>query len=493
MNINIVIQIKFWEDFLVLYLTTFILSMKKRTTKVRLRIFHERLLKNRKKRKEVKKQKRRNYHKRQTTLREKLPKKRNIKNSFLHGRVKSFRKKPEFSDRVKYFLKKKDAFDNSKLRNESQTFKVPKIFSISDSYKDSCNFLRKLFNALYNQSYKTIYIDYHDCELIDVDASICMDIILADFINYYNDRVNYGQDVKVESIVPINYDKPKIGKVLFSIGAFSTLRSMHKDYDGVIPFKLRIGDKRNDRCSQFREVHITLIVDYIIKCLEKMNRTLTAEAETNLYKVIGEVIINAEEHSTTNNRYLIGYFEEIMEENKHYGIFNLAILNFGDSIYESFKNPNCVNFKVVEQMNDLSSQYTKRNLFMKAEFEEETLWTLYALQEGVTRKSDWKRGNGSIRFIESFFKLKGDEKCDNNSKMVITSGHTRIIFDGSYSIQEKYKPVSGEKYKMMTFNDSGNIEDKPDNKFVIFAENYFPGTLISAKILINDSNSEIVD
>lgn len=141
-------------------------------------------------------------------------------------------------------------------------------------------------------------------------------------------------------------------------------------------------------------------------------------------------------------------------------------------------------------MKSLSDKFTKKGFFMKAEFEEETLWTLYALQEGVTSKAEWKRGNGSIRFIDSFFSLKGDNNRDNMSYLSIMSGNTRIIFDGTYRLIEKVKGKDGHSFKMMTFNELGDIEDKPDKKFVTFAQNYFPGTLISAHICIKEMNSE---
>jgi len=48
--------------------------------------------------------------------------------------------------------------------------------------------------------------------------------------------------------------------------------------------------------------------------------------------------------------------------------------------------------------------------------------------------------------------------------------------------------VDDEEYKYMTFNESGRIEDKPDSKFVKFIDNYFPGTIISAKILFNEDD-----
>jgi len=42
----------------------------------------------------------------------------------------------------------------------------------------------------------------------------------------------------------------------------------------------------------------------------------------------------------------------------------------------------------------------------------------------------------------------------------------------------------------MTFNENGDIENIPDKKFVTFAENYFPGTIITAKISIKENITE---
>jgi hypothetical protein len=127
---------------------------------------------------------------------------------------------------------------------------------------------------------------------------------------------------------------------------------------------------------------------------------------------------------------------------------------------------------------------------LKKEFEEETLWTLYALQEGVTSIAPViykRRGNGSIQFIESFFNIKGRQKnADEISRMTILSGNTNITFDGTYNITEH--KIEIENFKYMTFNQSGRIEDKPDKKFVKFVDNYFPGTIISAKILFNEDD-----
>ena len=120
----------------------------------------------------------------------------------------------------------------------------------------------------------------------------------------------------------------------------------------------------------------------------------------------------------------------------------------------------------------------------KREFEEETLWTLYSLQDGVTSVSPEKyknRGNGSLRFIESFYNLRGCS-ASKLSKMTLQSGRANIVFDGKYPVTESF--VKGEKYRVLTFNNSGNIEDKPDNKYVRCSEYFFPGTFIHAYIYL---------
>lgn len=70
--------------------------------------------------------------------------------------------------------------------------------------------------------------------------------------------------------------------------------------------------------------------------------------------------------------------------------------------------------------------------------------------------------------------------------MIIASGKSRIVFDGSYGIEKKND--NGEVYRVMTFNKSGSLDNKPDDKFVYNCDHYFPGTLISVKLLLNDDD-----
>lgn len=403
--------------------------------------------------------------------------------------------KPKYKDTLAFLLPKIDRFSPEKIpKREDGRLQLPAIFSLSENYAESMYFLKRLFYVLHHCRLTHVYIDYEKCISLDLDASICMDLILINFINHYKHCVKKGHIIKIDEIIPLNFknENKEIGKVLYSIGAQKNINGLKINFPDVIAFDLRIGDNHDPNKAGVKEIHETEIVDYVLQCLKKMNRSLTPSAETNLSKVVGEVMANAEEHSKFRYRYAIGYFQDIEDAVERGGIFKLVIFNFGQTIYESFLNPDSPNLEVIEQMKNLSKKFTERGMIFKSSFEEETLWTLYSLQEGVTSKKDWKRGNGSIRFIESFFNLKDVSEKDNSSKLTLISGNTKIVFDGSYSLLSKQKNVTGKKYKLMTFNKSGEINELPDKKYVTFVPQYFPGTIISAKISLTYNNIETI-
>jgi hypothetical protein len=405
---------------------------------------------------------------------------------------KSLPPKPKYPVTIEHLSTVKELFTKSEYaKHDDGNLLVPETFSLIENFEESFEFLKRLFTLFKREKIEEVIIDYSNCNRIDVDASICMDVILAEFIKHIRACERLGhKNLYPKRIKPINYQKDQIMKVLFSTGMYRNLKGLEIKFDDIEPLPVLINHQSSvDRWGK-SEIHLTKIVEYIKRCLGRLGKELSSDAETEFYQVIGEIMSNAEEHSTLPHRFAIGFFQESRSDDEHFGIFNFSILNFGDTIYQTFKSPNCVNQKAVSQMTDLASDYTKKGLFTKAEFEEETLWTLYALQEGVTSKEK-KRGNGSIHYIENFFRLKGDLNHDSISKLVLISGNTRILFDGSYQIEEKVKSESNRKYKMITFNKNGEISDKPDKKFVNFAPYFFPGTLISARILIKSDNTNV--
>lgn len=374
-------------------------------------------------------------------------------------------------------------------------FLVPKNFSLIDYPEDSFRFIQNVLGALLTQKYSEYKIDYSQCTRLDIGAQVFFDILMKDILKFFNRCRRYKKTFpRVTNIQGTGSKDINVDKLLYSVGSPVIHSNKSRKYHDIVPYELCIHDREVNgdpvKIREQKDLDTTKLVDYVLECLKRLGRTLTTDKLDDLSTVIGEIIINAEEHSTTKHRFSIGYFHEITEEGKHYGVFRLAILNFGKTIYEKFKDPNCPNKEVVSKMKSLSDQYTKRKYFVYKAFEEESLWTLYALQDGVTSIAPErykKRGNGSIQFIESFFNIKGNKKDDDDfSIMAILSGNTKILFDGTYNISKGL--VINEPYKFMTFNESGKIEDKPDSKFVKYVDNYFPGTIISAKIMFNEDD-----
>jgi hypothetical protein len=375
---------------------------------------------------------------------------------------------------------------------------IPEIFSIIENPKESYQTLKKIVSALFVENNKDLILDYQNCIKVELGSQVLLDIILKDFfrfIDYCTKIDRYNREYFPSGVGGTNINNEGVQKMMFSVGSPVTLKVKEHTFSDIIPYKLCIHDnekiKNYDRRIEQKELDTTEMADYVIECLGRMNKKLTPSKRDDLCTVIGEILINAEEHSSTKYRFSIGYFKEVNIEGNHYGIFRLVILNFGQTIYNKFKDEECQNKAIVSKMENLSSSYTKRNLFHQREFEEESLWTLYALQEEVSSVSPslYKRGNGSIRFIESFFNIKGSNDVDAVSFLTIQSGKTRIHFNGEYGIQNKTNSM-GETFKVMTFNDSGSIEEMPDKKYVNQTTDFFPGTIISAKLLFNDDDVE---
>lgn len=408
-------------------------------------------------------------------------------------------------DNLGYLLHTKESpFNLNSIRKEKfcshGIIPIPESFSILDNADESFRTFRKIISALFVENSRSVVLDYKNCMHVDLGTQVLLDIILRDFLHFairtksiYKGRLN----IFPERIGGENIDNEAIQKLLFSVGSPAILSINEQEFNDIVKYRLCIHDssKKKDLMMKVaqKELDTTQMVDYVVECLKRMNKRLTSEKLNDLCTVIGEILINAEEHSSTQYRFSIGYFKEEIQADNHFGIFRLVILNFGQTIYQKFKTPDCPNKEIVSRMKELSDIYTKKLFFLPGRFEEETLWTLYALQEGVTSVSTqkYKRGNGSIRFIESFFNIKGSQNVDNISRMSILSGKARIVFDGKYNIVEK-KNCFGDVFSVMSFNQSGSLEDKPDSKYVYSSRHYFPGTMICAKILLNDDDVKLI-
>ncbi len=371
--------------------------------------------------------------------------------------------------------------------------RLPEVFSILENPKGSYERIREIVEALVEQKCRTLWIDYGKCLQSDLVTQLFLDTILRDWIIFEKQclKAGLGRYMKIESVGGRNYDNVRIQKMVDSVGSPAIILNKQTEDASIVPFKLRYMDRDDEDVSKSgtnNEVDLTRLLDYVSSCLERVGKRLTPEAMDALGIAAGEMVINASEHSTLHSRYLVGYFEDLSydgDENTH-GLLHLVILNYGQSIYECFKypsDPDKINTEAVRQMKQLSDEYTTKGFFSADRMKESTLWTLYALQDGVTIVPDQKRGSGTISFIRNFFNLRESDD-DNDSRMYIMSGNTVVVFDG------KYEPTliadsDGTNRFVMAFNESGTLKEKPDPEYVRYTRYFFPGTAIYAKIALN--------
>lgn len=378
---------------------------------------------------------------------------------------------------------------------EVKTVRVPRVFSILKNPKESYDAIRDVVTVLISQGCRELWIDYRDCIESDLLTQIFLDSILRewDIFETTCKRTRYVKYLNVNSLGGSHYNNEAVSRLVHSVGSPVVLLNKQREYDNVISFPLRYFDnhKEDEKTRGTKnEIDSTQLCEYVNECLGRVGKALTNEAMSDLGTVVSEALINASDHSSCGSRYLIGYFEDVrqLDQLHSQGVLNVVILNYGQSIYEKFKfpfNPDAVNQNCVRRMEELSANYTKNSLFSLNKFRESTLWTLYALQQGVSSIPNAQRGNGTVKLIDKFFNLR-EQDVDNESRMFILSGDSIIEFDGTYRLHDTYDS-EGLKLSIMSFNDSGNLSEKPDERFVRHSDYYFPGTAICARISLNSS------
>jgi hypothetical protein len=271
-------------------------------------------------------------------------------------------------------------------------------------------------------------------------------------------------------------------------------------------FELRKGRRITPTQTSDAELAATALMDFFNSCLQVEGFRLNRRSERMLSELIAEVLGNAEEHSASarkrNRRewYVIGYYKHSEVESEG-GLCHIVLFNFGDSIFESLKAPG-TSLELTHQIESLSEIHKKSGFFDRVVqiarglyfanvrvWQDEALWTLYALQEGVSRYNhlpgNEDRGNGTVRMIEFFTDL-----ASRDPRMALVSGRTWILFDGSYRLQTIMK--EGGARKIIAFNEENDLKLPPDSERVRTLEAKFPGTLVTLKFGLRQSDLALI-
>lgn len=365
---------------------------------------------------------------------------------------------------------------------------IPKIFSLIENPDISLNTLEQIAQATRDKKIQELFLDHSQCDILDIDASAIMDILIVDAKKEWkikNHAVNlHGLYSKVN---------PKVNEILKITGLIKHIG--HSDSDTVPMdtktqykiFDLYKGTKTEEpnpyRSTEAEHV-TTKLTKYFDEILQKSDRELNSDGKNYLSSLIGEVIDNAEQHSDNKTWYVIGYMDELKNKT---GRVNITILDFGNSIHKTISEADLVP-ETKKNIEQLIFKHTTKNLFnFEEKWTPENLWTLFALQEGISRfntqYSEKDRGYGTIEMIEFFLDLAQLSYYIKPS-MIILSKSTYILFDGTYRLNEIN--IDGQFRKIIAFNKNNTLEEKPDHKFVRNLKNKFPGTIISMKFYIHN-------
>lgn len=377
--------------------------------------------------------------------------------------------------------------------------KIPEEFSFITDPEGAIDVLDKMVASLRDRRVGTVFFDHSDCELLDLCASAVMDAMFLAGKRYARHRNR--QILAGGSYSTKNDD---VNVLLVSNGIIKNLNiAKTRKIPPTLKEKLRIfslkpGFHTPPEKTSDVERTSTQLVQFFNSCLAMEGFRLKDDKAANLMDLVAEVVNNSEEHSgeppteLEPNWYVIGYHKRSDVPGKG-GECHIVLFNFGHSVYESLKLPE-TSLQLKEEISRLADLHRKNGYFERIfeiprrlsilrsrVWQEDALWTLYALQEGVSRfrhsPGGEDRGNGTVQMIEFFMKLASDDP-----EMVLLSGRTWILFDGTYSMKTIIR--NGEERKIIAFNEGNDLNLPPDPKYVRTLDMPFPGTLVSLKFTL---------
>ena len=320
-------------------------------------------------------------------------------------------------------------------------------------------------------------IDQSECESLDYGAEAVANALAL--------AVRDGTGLQFRGLLP---EHESASRIAYATG-FPKQLGFAKELPEFITFPLKQGRKKQEDAgkSSERDRYVDLFVKYINRCLKSYGARLTNEGRSYIAGLAGELIGNAQEHSGRPEWWIGGYLRH--ERNGEAGC-QISIFNFGRTIYKSLQDLSKQS-KLRQDIERLTTKHTQLNVFRNT-YSEEQLWTLYALQAGVSRYNTQAttighRGQGTVEVIDYFQQLGQSGLEGRDPKMCLISGNTYILFDDRYEMKTEVNE-SGEERRIIAFNESNDITDPPDQRNVQPLNQFFPGTLLSMRFYLNRSH-----
>jgi hypothetical protein len=365
---------------------------------------------------------------------------------------------------------------------------IPNNFSIIDNPKSVINTISQI-SATARSNKKIHHIVYNHSNMTkhDLAAESLLGLIAKEFKNEYTSK---KRKLKISGHFPRNADLTQSIKV---IGLIKDLGIRHEylpqERENMLQTFNMASKKQIEKissgASDYKELAAKKFVDHINKCLNRISKALTAAAMDSLGEYAGEILDNAIEHGGIGDWTIRSYFDA-----QHTPpICEIAIIDFGKTMAETFLDLREDSY-AYKSVRAYIVQHESQGMFSPY-WSKETLLTLAALQGDISSKNkstETDRGQGTVEMIDFFIKMHS-ECSQNNSekaKMVLLSGNTQIIFDGTYKMKSD---KNGRK--TIAFNNENSLLKPPDRNYVKNLEDVnVPGTIISIKFCLQESSMQ---
>ena len=253
-----------------------------------------------------------------------------------------------------------------------------------------------------------------------------MDTVVLAAKSYHKSR---GSELNISGTYPAD----KYTKDVFVASGLVRHLNANKDLQktNILKFQLVAG-KNGDQKS---DIVATKLTNYFNNCLGTQNYRLTDEGENQLAEMFGEVIDNCERHGGEKSVwYALGHYQ--IRDEFECGEIQLTIFDFGDSIYERLLDKSTSE----ETKNKLRMMDAIHQSLYDNQWNREMMYTVFSLQEGISRLRDKKRevysnrGQGTITLMDTFYHL-GQTTQGLEPELTLVSGNVHIRFKVTHFVK----------------------------------------------------------
>lgn len=368
----------------------------------------------------------------------------------------------------------------------STKIKIGERFSLDYNYNETIKKISDIVYSIWINAGNSVEIDFSDCVYVDQSALFLLQILRFEFQAEFE---KLGRRLSVLNprikVIFIESRNQKVNLHLFLCGLIDTV-TLERKIEPIDSLGYLKGSKQQKSYLENKKGYFaSKIVAYINRCLKLNGFELNMNGVNDINNLIGEVLNNAEDHSPFNTYYVTANYHQEKEGVVDFltvGELNLSFLNFGYSIYEGLednKSENSETYNILnEEFNSFSSKFEG--------FSKENLFTLYALQDGISRLKfeDESRGTGTMKFIRCFFSIGDyqDVEKGKNPQLSILSGSTRLVCD------KEHEPFEINNKFLMSLNKEKSLLLPPETSHLQTLKYSFPGTMLSVKVYLNSEH-----